>query len=330
MKTLFAWLASAGLAVVPVAEGRDYQVFDVVGDSISAGINPGCGIYGWVHMLSGQLACEQAPSSETLTNLWPDIAVYNSSVSGSTAKDWAWAQPAYLQAVSNHHPDLVVVFIGGNDGLVYAADGDYTEQEQEEFRTNLVAIIQKLRANTPVPDIVVANYYDLFDGYSTNLPPLFANYRALSAAVAAGNQMIADVALSNGCFYVDVYSEFMHHAYGAELGDGGHIAPDYVRTPLAAFDIHPVTAGHHAIRLAIFARLLELKGIPKFLAPLGSADQVILRWRSSIGQSYVLQRATESTNTYEGVATNAGTPPLSTYTDSVVGVERAFYRLRVE
>ena len=326
----FAWMAAAAMLAVAAAEGREYQVFDVVGDSISAGVNPECGIYGWVHMLFGQLACGQEASTSTLTNLWPDAVAYNSSVSGSTAKDWAWAQPAYMQAVSNHHPDLVVLFIGGNDGLAYAADGDYTEAEKEEFRTNLVAIVQQLRANSPVPDVVVVNYYDLFDGLSSNLPPAYAAYRTLSAAVAAGNQMIEGVAASNGCFHVDVHSGFMHHAYGGELGDAGHLSPDYVRTPLSAFDIHPSTAGHHAIRLAIYERLAELKEIPKFLAPSGTADQAVIRWSSGIGQSYVLQRATDSTNAYEGVATNAGTPPLNVLTDSVEAVDRAFYRILVE
>ena len=327
---MFARMAAAAALAVSAAAGREYQVFDVVGDSISAGVNPGFGTYGWVHMLFGQLADGQEASSAVLTNLWPGIVAYNSSVSGSTAKHWAGAQPSYLQTVSNHHPDLVVVFIGGNDGLAYAADGVYSEAEKEEFRTNLVAIVQQLRANSPVPDIVVVNYYDLFDGLSSNLPPVFAAYQKLSAAVATGNQMIAGVAASNGCFYVDVHSGFMHHAYGGELGDAGHLSPDYVRTPLAAFDIHPVTAGHHAIRLAVYERLGELKEIPKFLAPSGTADQAVIRWRSGIGQSYVLQRATDSTNAYEGVATNAGTPPLNVLTDSVEAVDRAFYRILVE
>ncbi len=330
MKAWIAGLALAtGAAVLPAA-GRDYQVFDVVGDSISAGVNPGCGMYGWVHMLSGQLACGQGASAETLTNLWPGITAYNSAVSGSTARDWASVRPEYLQAVSNHHPDLVVVFIGGNDGLAYAADGVYTAAEQAEFRTNLVTIIQKLRANTPVPDIVVVNYYDLFDGCSSNLPPAFAAYRGLSAAVTTGNGFIAGIAASNYCFQVDVQSVFQHHAYGAELGDAGHLLPDYVRTPLAAFDIHPVTAGHHAIRQAIFARLAELKEIPRLLAPAGAGGPPVLQWHSSIGQAYVLERATAATNPYASIVTNAGRPPVNSWTAAVSGLERAFYRIRVE
>lgn len=319
-----------GTAVVlPTAQGRDYRVFDVVGDSISAGVNPECGTYGWVHMLFGQLACDQEASAETLTNLWPDVVAYNSAVSGSTARDWAWAQPTYLQTVSNHHPDLVVVFIGGNDGLQYAADGVYTEAEQEEFRTNLVSIIQQLRANSPVPDVVVANYYDLFDGFSTDLPDPYAAYRALSGAVVVGNEIIAGVAASNHCFQVDVHSVFMHHAYGAELGDAGHLSPDYVQTPLSAFNIHPATAGHDAIRQAIFARLAEMREIPKMLSATGVADQVVLRWSGSIGQSYVLQRAVGATNVYVGVATNAGAPPVNVCTDVVPEIDVVFYFYRI-
>ena len=332
MKAWMAGLALTVVAALPAAESRDYWVFDVVGDSISAGVNPGCGTYGWGHMLFGQLACGQAATDETLTNLWPDVAAHNGAVSGSTARDWAWARPEYLQAVSNRHPDLVVVFIGGNDGLLYAADGVYTEAEREEFRTHLVAILQQLRANSPAPDVVVANYYDLFDGFSANLPDPFAAYRGLSSAVAVGNDIIADVASAQNCFLVDVHAAFLHHGYGAELGDAGHLAPDYVRTPLSAFDIHPVTAGHDAIRRAVFARLAELREIPKLLVPSGTAGQVVLRWSGSIGQNYVVQRAVGVTNAYADVATNAGAPPVNVCTDALPAATDVFYfyRVRVE
>lgn len=323
-------LVLAAAVWLPAAEGREYLVFDVVGDSISAGVNPGCGTYGWVHMLLGQTNCGQALTSQILTNLWPGITAYNSAISGSTARQWAWASPSYLQTVSNHHPDLVVVFIGGNDGLGYAADGSYSVLEQGEFRTNLTMILQKLRSFSPPPEIIVANYYDLFDGFSSNLPPFYATYTNLSAAVREGNRMIEEIAFSNGCFHVDVYSEFMHHCYGAELGDTNHLSPDYVRTPISAFDIHPVTAGHNAIRELMFARLNELKRIPELTSASAGTNVLSLQWRSGIGQTYVIERSTNVTGDFTGVATNTATPPANVFNGDIDEINPAFYRIRVE
>ncbi len=331
MTRLALWCVLAAAALCGrCASARDYQVFDVVGDSISAGVNPGCGeLYGWVDMLFGESGCASPAPANTITGLWPGIAVYNSAISGSTAKQWAWQQPSYLAVVSNHHPDLVVVFIGGNDGLAYAADGVYTAAEKEEFRTNLITIIQRLRNNTPIPDIIVANYYDLFDGLSTNLSFPYEAYRGLSAVTVEGNAVIEGIAASNGCFFADVYSSFLHHSYGSSLGDTQHLSPDYVRTPISSFDIHPVTAGHGSIRDVMYERLGELKEIPRVLDIRASAGTFTVGWRSSIGQQYIIERADAPSGPYAPLATNAGCPPCNVFTDSVPGVSRAFYRALV-
>lgn len=322
--------ACLGLWSLP-ASARDYSVCDVVGDSISAGVNPGCGeLYGWVDMLGGEAGCGQPAPTQTIYTLWPTVTVYNSAVSGSTAKDWAWQQPSYLAAVSNHHPDLVVVLIGGNDGLAYAADGVYTEAEKEEFRTNLITIVQKLRNNTPAPEIVMVNYYDFFDGLSTNLPPAYSAYRAFSAAVIEGSRRIEGTATSNGCFFTDIHGPMLHHGYGAELGDTQHLSPDFFRTPLSAFDIHPVTAGHEEIRRQVWLSLAELKEIPKFVAHESSTNRFVIRWRSAFGQAYVVERSTDLIGGFADVATNAGTPTVNVFTDAVEGLDRAFYRIRAE
>jgi hypothetical protein len=206
----------------------------------------------------------------------------------------------------------------------------YTEAEKEEFRTNLITIVQKLRNNTPAPEIVMVNYYDFFDGFSTGLPPAYAAYRAFSAAVVEGSRRIEGTAFSNGCFFTDIYNPFLHHGYGAELGDTQHLSPDFLRTPLSAFDIHPVTAGHDAIREQVWQSLAELKEIPKFVAHEASTHRFVIRWRSGYGQQYVVQRSTDLGAEFTDMATNAGTPTLNAYTDAVQDVERAFYRIRAE
>jgi lysophospholipase L1-like esterase len=328
-RQLLAALPALLLAIAGAA--REYTAFDVVGDSISAGVNPDCtpGLYGWVHRLFGQAGCGQPAPAATLTNLWPGILAYNSAVPGSRAADWAAPGSPLMCTVTNHHPDLVVVFIGGNDGLAYAADGVITPEEREQFRTNLTAIIRTLQSGTPPPELVVVNYYDLFDGFSTNLPPLFAVYRAASQAAVEGNRLIAETAASNGCFFVNIYDDFLHHAYGAELGDSNHLSPDYFRLPLALFDIHPVTAGHAAIHALVYERLQELKQIPRFVHVGREADAVELRWSSGVGQQYQIGRSTNLLAGFVPVATNAATPPRNTFREAVGDTPAACYRLIV-
>jgi hypothetical protein len=245
---------------------KNYTVFDVIGDSISAGVNPDyfsyTTTYGWVQMLFGQGGGIFPPAkTNTIYTLWSDITVYTSARSGSKASDWA-ANTGWLAAVKNHHPDLVVVYIGGNDMLAYCADGNITSSEFEQYRTNLTSIITSLQANIPKPDIILVNYYDLFDGYSQNLPVLFAAYRPISYGAVTGNQVICEVALETGCYLVDnIYSDFMHHCYGIELGDPNHQLPNYVRTPLTNFDIHPNTNGHSKIYENIYSQISTLKNI---------------------------------------------------------------------
>jgi len=247
------------LFIVAVVGGfaRDFKVFDVVGDSISAGVNPDyTSNNGWVHMLFGYLG-----SYDTIQDLWPGIVKYNSSVSGSKASDWAKENYFSMTELVGHNPDLVVVFIGGNDFLIYCADGKVTDTEKNEYKKNLRTIIDKLKAIPAKPFIIVVGYYDLFDGFSENLPSFYSNYRIISQLTIEGNQIIGDVAREKGCEFVGaVYTDFMHHCYGEDLGDTNHLTPDYMDMPLLInFDIHPVTAGHEAIYRIVYEKLEELK-----------------------------------------------------------------------
>jgi len=324
------------LAYAGTSSARDYSVVDVVGDSVSAGVNPDYyslfRAYGWVHMLYGSAGATGAPPVLTITNVWPDVAHYNSAVSGSKASEWVNTNSySYLATVKNHHPDLVFVMIGGNDALAYASDGVFTEQEKSEYKTNLTHIVELLQADTPTPDIVLIGYYDLLDGYSSNLPPAYASYAILSQATVDGNRIIQEIAEARHCFFVSIYESFMHHCYGAELGDTGHIAPDYVRTPLTSLDIHPVTTGHRAIYERIYAQLIDLDEIPRFTRISMESNRVLLGWSSSIGQKYALEQSASLTQTNWCTLpqTNAGLPPENLVTNSVDTSQTLFYRIRV-
>lgn len=76
----------------------------ILGDSISAGygINPHAG---WVALL------EQKLSSVSDDN---EVNVINASVSGNTSSDGLARLPKLIEA---HTPDIIVVELGGNDGL---------------------------------------------------------------------------------------------------------------------------------------------------------------------------------------------------------------------
>lgn len=329
---LFVMLAIASVPAV----ARDYLVFDVVGDSVSAGVNPDYypifQPYGWVHMLFGQQGTGAVPPEAGITNLWPGIVLHNSSVPGSKASEWADTNGyPYMNIVRSHQPDLVAVMIGGNDCLAYGADGILSESEKTEYRTNLVRIVQMLRDNSPVPDVVILGYYDLFDGLSTNLPPAYSNYLQMSAATVEGNEIIRNVASSNQSFHVSVYEDFMHHCYGSGIGDVDHLAPDYVRTPLVDFDVHPVTEGHRAIFGAFLRALYELDAIPTILSFQPEPGAVSFTWRSSIGQKYAIETTDDLNDATWSIAspTNSGTPPSNCHTNLVGSATACFYRILV-
>lgn len=95
------WL-SAGLALFCLAQSAAAGTLLVVGDSISAGFGLDTR-QGWVSLLQTQLRQEGF-----------DTQVVNASISGDTSAGGQARLPALLAA---HKPSLVVVELGGNDGL---------------------------------------------------------------------------------------------------------------------------------------------------------------------------------------------------------------------
>ncbi|HIG42358.1 MAG TPA: arylesterase [Gammaproteobacteria bacterium] len=95
------------LAVNPVltAIGKEPTIL-VFGDSVSAayGMDPE---QGWVHLLSEQLKTGTQPSM-------PSYLVINASVSGETTGGGLVRLPKTLEI---HQPDILVLELGGNDGL---------------------------------------------------------------------------------------------------------------------------------------------------------------------------------------------------------------------
>ncbi len=263
-KTLLKCFFCLALIYNISCHSKKYSRFDVVGDSISANANPQHSWFGWVKMMFGDGYTDGntniPPKSNTIYSLWPSITAANHAISGSKASDWASDGFGGMNNVTNLLPDLVVVYIGGNDLLSHSASPDgFSNEDLEEYRTNLIKIIDVLRTNEVVPDIILVNYYDLFDGYSENLTFPYSSYTNLSEGTISGNNIIEEVATEKKCYLVDfVYSDFMHHSYGETFGDTGHLLPNYVQTPITSFDIHPNTAGHTKIYERVYERLYVL------------------------------------------------------------------------
>ncbi|WP_447747819.1 arylesterase [Pseudomonas nicosulfuronedens] len=97
-----AWLKGCCLALLLITQQAAAQTLLVVGDSISAGLGLDTSL-GWVSLLDKRLK-EQGF----------DYQVVNASISGDTTAGGLARLPALL---SEQKPKLVVIELGGNDGL---------------------------------------------------------------------------------------------------------------------------------------------------------------------------------------------------------------------
>ncbi|MDF9617617.1 arylesterase [Pseudomonas entomophila] len=116
------WWLSAGLALCCLAQGAVAGTVLVVGDSISAGFGLDTR-EGWVELLQQRLKDEGF-----------DDQVVNASISGDTSAGGRARLPALLVA---HKPDLVVLELGGNDGL--------RGQPPQQLQQNLALMIDRAR-----------------------------------------------------------------------------------------------------------------------------------------------------------------------------------------
>ena len=96
------WFLSAALALMCMAQNAAAGTILIVGDSISAGFGLDTRL-GWVSLLEQRLIKEGH-----------DDKVINASISGDTSAGGLARLPALL---AEHKPDVVIVELGGNDGL---------------------------------------------------------------------------------------------------------------------------------------------------------------------------------------------------------------------
>ena len=116
------WFLSAGLALMCMAQNAAAGTVLIVGDSISAAFGLDTR-QGWVALLEQRLRDEGF--SDT---------VVNASVSGDTSAGGQARLPALLAA---HKPELVILELGGNDGL--------RGQPPTQLQQNLASMIDQSR-----------------------------------------------------------------------------------------------------------------------------------------------------------------------------------------
>jgi len=117
------WFLSAGLALMCMAQNAAAGTVLIVGDSISAGFGLDTR-KGWVALLEQRLKQEGF-----------DDKVVNASISGDTSAGGLARLPAALAA---HKPDVVVIELGGNDGL--------RGQPPAQLKQNLASMIDQSKA----------------------------------------------------------------------------------------------------------------------------------------------------------------------------------------
>ena len=117
-----AWFLSAGLGLLLLSQGAMAGTVLIVGDSISAAFGLDTRV-GWVSLL------EQRMKQEGFTD-----KVVNASISGDTSAGGQARLPALL---AEHKPELVILELGGNDGL--------RGQQPASLQQNLATMIDKSR-----------------------------------------------------------------------------------------------------------------------------------------------------------------------------------------
>jgi acyl-CoA thioesterase-1 len=167
MKLRFLYL-TVFLLCLP-ARGATAETLLIVGDSLSAAY----GIpveAGWVALLQRQLAAEH-----------PDWKIVNASISGDTTAN---ARARMPQAIDTYQPDIVVLELGGNDGL--------RGLSLQAMRDNLAAMIELAQAQHAKVLLVGV---DLPPNYG---PHYTEKFRAVYQSLAADYQVALLPSLLDG------------------------------------------------------------------------------------------------------------------------------------
>lgn len=142
-----AWLLSGWLALLLITQQAAAQTLLVVGDSISAGLGLDTS-QGWVSLLDQRLKQQGF-----------DYKVVNASISGDTSAGGLARLPALL---SEQKPKLVVIELGGNDGLRGIAPAQLQQNLASMVRQSREAGAKVLLLGMKLPPNYGQRYIDAF------------------------------------------------------------------------------------------------------------------------------------------------------------------------
>lgn len=167
MKSAFHCLFFSMICLLPVSSFA--KTIMILGDSISAGygLNPQ---QGWVTLLQQRLN-QQFPKQHQ---------VVNASVSGETTSGALARLPKLLQS---HKPDVVVIELGGNDGLrgqppqMIQKNLAQLIQQSQKSQAKVVLLGMKIPPNygAAYSQAFEKNYQTLSQQYKVKLYPFFMN-----------------------------------------------------------------------------------------------------------------------------------------------------------
>jgi lysophospholipase L1-like esterase len=224
---------------VPLApqKRRPWTRYVAIGDSLSEGLGdplPGGGLRGWAVLLA-----------DHLRQFSPEMSFTNLAVRGYRARD---AIQRELPAAIALQPDLVTVFIGGNDVLLTprldgARFADELDQLLAPFADPNVTVVL-----STLPDLAAVSLLP---------PPLRAQLRRRVETV---NDVIRRAAHRYDTVLLDAWAE-----------------PRILRNSMWSFDrIHPGAAGHRLIAASV-AELLGVPASPEADEPVSATPLDVIR-----------------------------------------------------
>lgn len=162
---LFSCLAMFSLSLMPVIASA--KTIMIVGDSISAGYGMQT-TQGWVHLLQKRLD-QQYPKQHK---------VVNASVSGETTSGAVAHLPNLLRT---HKPDIVIIELGGNDGLrgqppqLIQKNLTYLVQNSQKAKSTVLLFGMKIPPNygTAYSQAFEKSYGVVSQQYKIKLLPFF-------------------------------------------------------------------------------------------------------------------------------------------------------------
>jgi acyl-CoA thioesterase-1 len=136
VRNLLLWLGLVAGAITPLQAGTGVPAILVLGDSLSAGYGLAAG-ESWVDLLQQRLASEGHPHR-----------VVNASISGDTTRGGLARLP---RALTVHQPSILIIELGGNDGLRGIPVGEYRNNLERMIELGASAGARVLVAGIRLP-----------------------------------------------------------------------------------------------------------------------------------------------------------------------------------